>query len=237
LTDVNYSIEIGQLNTLRNDSVTVPVAINVDNSSYLEKIDDGLHISEYLRNLKNADSIKEYRNKTGMLNHLSSIYDGSYALNTWMLPSGIENQVIPQDNKLVSISIEDEETGIVINNLISGYIKVVEAPSDIELNFILRGIPLPMRKVQTSTNYDETLNAVSYNYYFIYPQYLINNIELVQAIQYIEILNSSASTKFYYGNNSQFELIDLEGYDNRLANLHILNKEFRNILATENSPV
>jgi hypothetical protein len=228
LTRKDYTPEIGILNTLRNQggvnaSIKESVIYNqIYTSTLLEKIPDNLHISEYLKNLKNINLINEYPMKQSMLRKMARIYGESsqpipYATNLWMLPLGIETPVTIEAGGKLSSSVD---------KLISGYIKVLNTVPGIKLNLIMRGVPIPMRKVLTSTNHGE---ITTYNYVFIYPQYLIDNIELIQAIDHIEINNYTVGSSIYYSNNYYFEIEDAEGYGENLAPLHILNKEYRNI--------
>jgi hypothetical protein len=230
LTRKDYTPEIGILNTLRNQggvnaSIKESVIYNqIYTSTLLEKIPDNLHISEYLRNLKNINLINEYPMKQSMLKKMARIYGESnqpipYATNLWMLPLGIETPVVIETGGRLSSSVD---------KLISGYIKVLNTVPGIKLNLIMRGVPIPMRKVLTSTNHGE---ITTYNYVFIYPQYIINNIELIQAIDYIEITGYAANsdTRVYYSNNYEFSILDAEGYNNNLAPLNIINRELRNI--------
>jgi hypothetical protein len=86
---------------------------------------------------------------------------------------------------------------------------------------ILRGIPVSMRRTLTS------INNGKYNYIFTYPQYLMNNVDIIQSIQYIEVNNGTGAT-FWYGENYDFQMANT-GFDNTLNNLHIINKDTRNL--------
>ena len=106
---------------------------------------------------------------------------------------------------------------IVTDGIISpafGYIIVDNAPENLELNLIIRGIPVPMRKTLTSSG----------TYYFTYPQYLIDTDESVNSIQHIEVLNQGNS-KLYKGTTTAFPLYTDSG---DYINLRIINKELRN---------
>jgi hypothetical protein len=230
LTKKDYLSEIGTINTLRNEGGIVPStkepilynSIATENSVLVEEIPDNLHTSEYLRNLKNINFVSEFSRKQSMLKRMARIYGETseevpYATNLWMLPLGItgEISIIPVNGRIDSSEV-----------LISGYIKILSTTQNTNLNLVMRGVPVPMRRVLTSINHDPT---ITYNYVFIYPQYLIDNIELIQAIDYIEINNYTVGSSIYYSNNYYFEIEDAEGYGENLAPLHILNKELRNI--------
>jgi len=235
LTRKDYTPEIGILNTLRNQGgVNAIIKENVIynqiyTSTLLEKIPDNLHVSEYLRNLKNTNLINEYPMKQSMLRKMARIYGESsqpipYATNLWMLPLGIETAVTIEAGGELSSSVD---------KLISGYIKVTDTNINTQMNLVMRGVPVPMRRVLTSKNYSVAPFNIpsSYNYVFIYPQYIVNNIELIQAIDYIEITGYAANpdTKVYYSNNYEFSILDAEGYNDNLAPLNIINRELRNI--------
>jgi len=235
LTRKDYTPEIGILNTLRNQGgVNAIIKENVIynqiyTSTLLEKIPDNLHVSEYLRNLKNTNLINEYPMKQSMLRKMARIYGESsqpipYATNLWMLPLGIETAVTIEAGGGLSSSVD---------KLISGYIKVTDTNINTQMNLVMRGVPVPMRRVLTSKNYSVAPFNIpsSYNYVFIYPQYIVNNIELIQAIDYIEITGYAANpdTKVYYSNNYEFSILDTEGYNDNLAPLNIINRELRNI--------
>jgi hypothetical protein len=235
LTRKDYTPEIGILNTLRNQggvnaSIKESVIYNqIYTSTLLEKIPDNLHVSEYLRNLKNTNLINEYPMKQSMLRKMARIYGESsqtipYATNLWMLPLGIEPSVTIEAGGKLSSSAD---------KLISGYIKIIDTNFNTKMNLVMRGVPVPMRRILTSKNYSVAPFNIpsSYNYVFIYPQYIVNNIELIQAIDYIEITGYAANldTRVYYSNNYEFSILDAEGYNNNLAPLNIINREFRNI--------
>jgi len=234
LTKKDYTPEIGIINTLRNQggvnlSIKEAVIYNQSyNSTLIEKIPDNIHSSEYLQNLKNINLINEYPMKQSMLKRMARIYGEfgqttPYATNLWMLPLGIETPVTIETGGRLSSSI---------NKIISGYIKVTDTNINAQMNLVMRGVPVPMRRVLTSKNYSAPFNIPSsYNYVFIYPQYIVNNIELIQSIDYIEITGYAANpdTKVYYSNNYEFSILDAEGYNNNLAPLNIINREFRNI--------
>jgi hypothetical protein len=238
LTQRDYASELQTINNQRNpgsnsnkdEILYSPMVQDEDLQNYLEKIPDNIHISEYLRNLKNINQINEYSLKQSFLIQMNKIYGSNetpYTTNLWMLPLGLDDEEIsfPDNKKLESTNIK-----------ISGYIKLTNTVENSNLYLIMRGVPIPMRRVLTSVNYIES-NISSYNYIFLYPQYLINNIELIQAIDYIEISNSVLNTaRIYYGKDNYFETIDNIGYDQYLAPLHILNREFRNLINGQEEP-
>lgn len=184
--------------------------------SLMEKIPIHPHIRETLKLFELIE--KEYPRKRKMLvNFRNNMFDPGYAEGMYMVGKGQQINVVSK--------VRDTQTKILDMSFdISGYIKVENAPSTIKLFYILRGIPLPMRK--TLTSYNLTTN----NYIFTYPQYLMDNIDLIQSIQYIEVQNYTGAT-FWYGNNYRFNLTEngLEGYGDKLSNLHIINKDKRNL--------
>jgi len=76
-----------------------------------------------------------------------------------------------------------------------------------------------MRRAQTSLNSDGT-----FNYIFTYPQYLINNDESIESIQYIERFGGG-SESFFIGKNHGFPFLN---FNSKYENLSIINKENRN---------
>jgi hypothetical protein len=165
-----------------------------------------------------------------MLNYLvDNLYDTGYATNMYMI--GKHTQVTPQDGRIYSPY--DDKTGDEYKR-ISGYIKVEGANEDITLNMIIRGVPIPMRKTLTSKNYGE--ENISNNYIFTYPQYLLDNVDMIQAIQYIEVNNPGSSATFWYGTDYNFssnKVLSFTGYEDNLANIHIINKSNRNLNGNE----
>jgi len=197
----------------------------------IEKIPLHRHINETLENFirihtefpvrlttETSSEILESEYNAKLLNIQflkNNFYDPNYASNMWMV--GKADEITPVNNRISSS-----------DKVISGYISVENGQPSLQLNLVIRGVPLPMRKTLTSLNYNQLGQITSYNYIFTYPQYLINNIELVQSIQYIEILNQGTA-RFFYGDTYDFS-IDVEdaGY-NTSANLNIINKFGRNI--------
>jgi len=223
ISELNNQADFDTVNALRNANITYTAVLSVEGAedTTLEYIPEHPHILEQIENIERMET--EYSSKLKMLSYLvSNLYDTPYATNMHM---------IGRDTK---ISLEDTNDRLDTSITISGYIKVENANANIILNYILRGIPLPMRKTLTSTNSNGTKN-----YIFTYPQYILKNIDLIQAIQYIEVLVPDLA-KFYYGHTYSF-LLDtddaLKGFEANLANLHIVNKVARNLNSEVETPI
>jgi hypothetical protein len=208
-TTKNQVVFFSDINAIRNSIAENNDSLIIAGGETLEKIPVHKHINETFENLTRMRV--EYTTKLSNIDNFRlNMFDPEYA--TLMYKFGRATEVSLIDGKLDSTNVP-----------ISGYIKVEDANENITLNLVLRGIPLPMRKTLTSLNTDGTKN-----YFFTYPQYLIDNIELVESIQYIEVNSSGINAKFFYGSTYTFENLNPVGYD-KAANLNIVNKEFRNI--------
>jgi hypothetical protein len=237
-TLINISLEnnlqlYSDINTMRNyvSGLDEELLVTNPDTVMMEKIPLHRHINETLENFirintefplrltteTSPEILKsEYEAKLSNIEFLrNNFYDTNYASNMWMV--GKADEITPVNNRISSS-----------DRVISGYISVENGQPSLQLNLVIRGVPLPMRKTITSVNRNQLEQITSYNYVFTYPQYLINNIELVQSIQYIEILNQGTA-RFFYGYTYDFS-IDVEdaGY-NTSANLNIINKFGRNI--------
>jgi hypothetical protein len=207
-----------EVNTLRSPSAIAyyemlnPTSNLSSLSALLEGIPYNLHISETITHFQRMPV--EYTQKSTAATYLR---DNLYTEFTTSIQNlGRTSQIIPDSNgRFFSSSVR-----------ISGYIKVENAPNTISMNLVVRGVPVPMRRTQTSINYTgETVS--SYNYIFTYPEYLINNKDLVESIQYIEAVDRGSAI-FFYGTSYSFTNTNLN-YSNNLANLHIINRNNRNI--------
>jgi hypothetical protein len=181
-------------------------------SALLEGIPYNLHISETITHFQRMPV--EYTQKSTAATYLRDNLYTEFTSSMQFL--GRTAQIIPDSNgRFFSSSVR-----------ISGYIKVEDAPNTISMNLVLRGVPVPMRRTQTSINYTgETVS--SYNYVFTYPEYLINNKDLVESIQYIEAVDRGSAI-FFYGTNYSFTNTN-QNYSDNLANLHVINRPNRNI--------
>jgi hypothetical protein len=211
VSELNNQTEYDTINSLRNESISYTNILSIEDAT-MEYIPEHPHILEQIENIERMET--EYSSKLNMLNYLvDNLYDTVYATNMHML--GRHTQIIPVNGRIYS-----PYDGI-SGTRISGYIKVENANQDITLNMILRGIPVSMRRTLTS------INNGKYNYIFTYPQYLMNNVDIIQSIQYIEVNNGTGAT-FWYGENYDFQMANT-GFDNTLNNLHIINKDTRNL--------
>jgi hypothetical protein len=214
ISELNNLPLFNRVNGLRNPLISFE-DITLVQSLYLESVPKHYHISETIANMERMQT--EYPRKFNALGNLSTnLFDSNYASQMWMV--GRASQITPINNRISSSSV-----------LISGYIKVENANANLRMNMVFRGVPVPMRRTETSS-----LSTGRKNYIFTYPQYLVDNIELVQSIQYIELENYDVDTLIYYGTNYEFTLSDLIGYETS-ANLNIINKESRNLTVTQSA--
>jgi hypothetical protein len=193
---IHYNGEIKSVSELNNQSYYNEI------NDLRKESNDHPHITKTIEDLEGMKT--EWPSKLGldMLNYLvDNLYDTDYATNMYMI--GKHTQVTPQNGKIYSPY--DDKTGNDYKR-ISGYIKVEGANEDITLNMIIRGVPIPMRKTLTSKNYGE--ENISYNYIFTYPQYLLDNVDMIQAIQYIEVNDPNneygSPATFWYGADYDF---------------------------------
>lgn len=125
-----------------------------------------------------------------------------------------------------------------------GTIKVINAPSDLQLYIIIRGIPIQMRKRITSVCSITADNVEFNNVEFVAPEYLIgNNMHVLESISHIRIDSTDLDhvkehTKFYTGINDKDNQYKRFGTPNTVelfdyaANCNILNAYYRNISYT-----
>lgn len=226
VSELNNQAEYGTINSLRNESISYTNIRSTEDAT-MEYIPEHPHILEQIENIERMKT--EYSSKLNMLNYLvDNLFDTGYATNMYML--GRDTRIFLSGDKLLLNSLGDEVR-------ISGYIKAENCNEGTTLNMIIRGIPVPMRRTLTSKNYNSTGNIIrSYNYIFTYPQYLMDNIDIIQSIQYIEVNNVNASTTFWYGQDYNFsdnDVLNFSGYENSIANIHIVNKDTRNLDTNE----
>ena len=217
ITEANNLAKLNQIIALRNASgtrITKPYIVNSFNS-LVERFPLHYHISETLEMYKRIKN--DFVKKKAFVDYYSAnFYDPDFAINTYMF--GKHHSVSPSLVGGVR-RIESRRIG----RLISGYIKVENALENAGLNLIIRGIPVPMRKTLTSRN----KSAGTYNYVFTYPQYLIDNREIIESIQYIEVEGFSANTLYYFGQSYSFK-DNTETFGASLANVHVINRNGRN---------
>lgn len=161
------------------------------------------------------------------------------------------------DNTVWCVGDTDKNGNTTIANY--GTIKVIQAPVDLQLYAIIRGIPIQMRKRITSTYTNLTIN----NAEFVYPEYLLGkNMHMLESITYIkaecdaqyekyltdEGYSAAGSikikTKFYTGIlymddvytrfGMPYETSELFDY---AANCNILNAPYRNVFYTNPDPI
>jgi len=184
------------INGYRNGGTVTYDSIVSSNADLLEYIPKNLNIYTAIQDLNRMQT--EYPQKNDMLTYLvNNLFDVDYAKNINNFGRASE---ITVTNGIISPAF--------------GYIIVDNAPENLELNLIIRGIPVPMRKTLTSSG----------TYYFTYPQYLIDTDESVNSIQHIEVLNQGSSI-LYKGTATAFPLYSDSG---DYINLRIINKELRN---------
>jgi hypothetical protein len=185
------------INAYRNGGTVTYDSIVSSNADLLEYIPKNLNIYTAIEDLDRMQT--EYPQKNDMLTYLvNNLFDVDYAKN------------INNFGRASLITVPDD--GIISPAF--GYIIADNAPENLELNLIIRGIPVPMRKTLTSSG----------TYYFTYPQYLIDTDESVNSIQHIEVLNQGSSI-LYKGTATAFPLYSDSG---DYINLRIINKESRN---------
>ena len=217
-TVVNVSLASNQgsfstLNSLRSPSISYVNIISGGTTDLMEKIPVHTHVRENLENMQRMAN--EYPEKAAMLDFLiDELFDTAYASQMYMVGRSV--QITPQSGRIASTQ----------TNLLSGYIKAEGAPQNIGINLVLRGVPVPMRRTLTSVN--RTASPVTYNYVFTYPQYLIDNLEMIEAIQHAEIDNQGSAT-FWYGDSYSFTVVDSNGFEVKTANLNIVNRDGRNV--------
>jgi hypothetical protein len=184
------------INGYRTGGTATYDSIVSSNADLLEYVPKNLNIYTAKNDLDRMAN--EYPQKLDMLNYLvNNLFDVDYARN--INNFGRASEITVTDGKISPAY---------------GYIIADNVTTDLQLNVIIRGIPVPMRKTLSSTG----------TYYFTYPQYLIDTDESVNAIQHIEVLNQGSSV-LYKGTATAFPLYSNSG---DYINLRIINKELRN---------
>jgi hypothetical protein len=222
VTKENQASLYTDINAIRADDGTdsdikLRIGSSVESDTTLEKIPVKKHANETRAILSRMQS--EYTSKLTKLQFLrNNLFDPDYALDMFYI--GTTTNV---NSRLVTVSANERTLRSTPDNTfdISGYIKVENASTSITMEMYIRGIPILMRKTQTSVNSDGTRN-----YIFTYPQYIINTNESARSIQYINILNSGANAQFFLGSDYGFPAPVGDG---DYINLAIENKASRNI--------
>jgi len=205
-TTSNQIEKFNIINALRNDDGTDSDKAIVTGDVLSEKMPIHKHVNETYDNL--IRMANEYSNKLSNLEFLrNNLFDPSYAKTMYFV--GRETSISFTNNRWYSND----------SQILSGYIKAENAPSTLRLRLVFRGVPVDMRRAQTSLNSDGT-----FNYIFTYPQYLINNDESIESIQYIERFGGG-SELFFIGKNHGFPFLN---FNSKYENLSIINKENRN---------
>jgi hypothetical protein len=195
ITEFNSQSNINAINEYRNPS-TAYSSIKSTEDTTLEYIPEHLHITETISNIERMEN--EYPEKLNVLNYLvDKLFDINYAKDLYYF------------GRASSITVSSGKITPAV-----GYIVAENASESLELNIVIRGVPIPMRKTKSSSNV----------YYFTYPQYLLDTDESVNAIQHIEVLNQGSAT-FFKGTTTAFPLYSDSG---NYVNLRIINKEQRN---------
>lgn len=205
-SSANQSSEFVTLNNMRNDDGTDSDTAIITSDVLLEKQPIQKHINETYDNLLRMET--EYSGKLSNLEFLrNNLFDPEYAKTMYFV------------GRDVSISFTNNRWYSTESQILSGYIKAESAPSTLRLRLIFRGIPVDMRRTETSVNTDGTKN-----YIFTYPQYLVNNDESIESIQYIE-RSGGGSESYFIGTNNGFPFTN---FNSKYENLSIINKENRN---------
>jgi len=216
ISELNNQADFTSINILRNPDITYTNVLSTIDST-LESIPEHFHILEQIENMERMKL--EYSSKLNMLDYLvDNMFDIDYAREMYMVGRGTQ------------IFVDENDRFVSVDTRISGYIKAENTPIDITLNFVFRGVPVPMRRTLTSENTDVEFNVISYNYIFTYPQYMLDNIDLIQSIQYIEVNDQGMNSIFWYGTTYDFTLTNYVGFGANLANLHLINKDGRNLV-------
>jgi hypothetical protein len=195
ISEINNQSSFNFINTYRSADIDYTSVLETEDTT-LEYLPEHHHITEMIANIQRMET--EYSDKLNMLDYLvDKLFDIGYAKDIYYFgrASGItvlEGKISPA----------------------FGYIIADNADENVQLNLIIRGIPVPMRKTLTSVG----------TYYFTYPQYLIDTDESVNSIQHIEVLNQGSAV-FWKGTSNAFPLYSNSG---DYINLRIINKESRN---------
>jgi len=197
ISEINNQENFDLINNYRLASPIINYSsVRSEEDITLEYLPEHLYITELITNIERMQT--EYPQKNDMLTYLvNNLFDVDYAKNINNFGRALE---ITVDKGIISPAF--------------GYIIADNVVTDLQLNLIIRGIPVPMRKTLTSAG----------TFYFTYPQYLIDTDESVNSIQHIEVLNQGNS-KLYKGTTTAFPLYTDSG---DYINLRIINKELRN---------
>jgi hypothetical protein len=197
VSELNNQSDFNIINEYRNEDILYTSVRSTEDTT-LEYLPEHHHITELIENIKRMQN--EYPEKLNMVSYLADkLFDAGYAKDIYYFGRALEITVA---NGIISPAF--------------GYIIADDVVTDLQLNLIIRGIPVPMRKTLTSAG----------TFYFTYPQYLIDTDESVNSIQHIEVLNQGNS-KLYKGTTTAFPLYTDSG---DYINLRIINKELRNSL-------
>jgi hypothetical protein len=195
VSELNNQSDFNVINEYRNEDISYTSVRSAEDIT-LEYLPEHHHITELIENIERMQN--EYPEKLKMVSYLADkLFDAGYAKDIYYFGRA---SIIAVDNGIISPAF--------------GYIIADDVATDLQLNLIIRGIPVPMRKTLTSSG----------TYYFTYPQYLIDTDESVNSIQHIEVLNQGNS-KLYKGTTTAFPLYTDSG---DYINLRIINKELRN---------
>lgn len=196
ISEISNQSTFDDINSYRNPTNIDPTSVLASGDSTLESLPEHYHITEMIDNIQRMEN--EYSDKLNMLNYLvSNLFDTGYATG------------IHYFGRHTIITVDDGKIAPAV-----GYIIADSASEDLKLNLIIRGVPVPMRKTETSSG----------TYYFTYPQYLVDTDESVNSIEYIEVLNQGDAV-LYKGSSNVFPLLSSSG---DYVNLEIFNKELRN---------
>jgi hypothetical protein len=221
VSELNNQSDFNIINDYRNEDISDTsvryTSVRSTEDKTLEYLPEHHHITELIENIERMQN--EYPEKLNMVSYLADkLFDADYAKDMYHLGKGfnITNKVV--NGILKSTGTWSGETYTSTWN-ITGYMTVETADTNIKLNVIIRGIPVPMRKTITSKN------GSVYTYVFTYPQYLIDTDESINSIQHIEIQTTDNSAVYWSGKTYLFPIYSNSG---DYINLQILNKELRN---------
>lgn len=214
----NHQPVFDAINSYRIEDPDYTSVLSTEDTT-LEYIPEHLDIVEMIENLERM--VTEYPQKLSMLTYLvSNLFDEGYAVDMYNVGRGTDITSNLSGGKFQSVPGEFT---------ISGYIKAEYASSSISMNFVIRGVPVPMRRTLTSAN-----DGGTFNYIFTYPQYAIRTEDSVNSIQHIEVSGqgSDPNLRFFKGSGTDPKygfLVESQVTDDTdYANLQIYNKEDRN---------
>lgn len=195
ISEINNQSDFNLINEYRSADIGHSSVLSTEDTT-LEYLPEHYHITEMIANIQRMET--EYSQKLGMLDYLvSELFDTAYATNIAFF--GRASQLTVSSGKISPVV---------------GYIIADNATESLKLNLVIRGVPIPMRKTETSSG----------TYYFTYPQYLVDTDESINSVQHIEVLNQGSAT-LWRGTSTSLPIYSDSG---DYVNLRIVNNETRN---------